>query len=295
MNQIQLNAMAKINLGLDVVGRRPDGYHELRMVMQMVNLYDRIEISVTRSQGVRLATNLRFLPTNENNLAYRAAQSLIDEFHIAEGVHIKLDKHIPVSAGMGGGSSDAATVLYGVNRLFKLGLSKRELMERGVRLGADVPYCLLRSTALSEGIGEILTPLPPLPKCAIVIAKPRVSVSTRHVFERLDLRPVMTHPDIDGIVASVRDGDLCGIAGKLGNTLEEVTARDYPVIGEIKEMMVSRGALGALMSGSGPTVFGIFDHERAARGACSYLKQADPSFQVFLTRPVNASFPDGSS
>lgn len=289
MNRISLKAMAKINLGLDVVGKRPDGYHELRMVMQMINLYDKVNIEKTPKNGIQVETNLSFLPVNENNIVYKAAKLLMDEFHIQDGVKISLEKHIPVAAGMAGGSSDGAAVLFGMNRLFNLRLSKRELMVRGVRLGADVPYCLLRTTALSEGIGEILTTLKPMPDCTIVVAKPAVSVSTKTVFGKLKLDEIRQHPDIDAIVRAINDGDLGAIADHMGNVLETVTIRDYPVIGEIKELMKTMGARGALMSGSGPTVFGIFDDEAAAKNVWSALKNGSLARQVFLTRPVNVS------
>ena len=289
MNRISLKAMAKINLGLDVVGKRPDGYHELRMVMQMINLYDKVNIEKTPKNGIQVETNLSFLPINENNIVYKAAKLLMDEFHIQDGVKISLEKHIPVAAGMAGGSSDGAAVLFGMNRLFNLRLSKRELMARGVSLGADVPYCLLRTTALSEGIGEILTTLKPMPDCTIVVAKPAVSVSTKTVFGKLKLDEIRQHPDIDAIVRAINDGDLGAIADHMGNVLETVTIRDYPVIGEIKELMKTMGARGALMSGSGPTVFGIFDDEAAAKNVWSALKNGSLARQVFLTRPVNVS------
>lgn len=289
MNRISLKAMAKINLGLDVVGKRPDGYHELRMVMQMINLYDKVNIEKTPKNGIQVETNLSFLPVNENNIVYKAAKLLMDEFHIQDGIKISLEKHIPVAAGMAGGSSDGAAVLFGMNRLFNLRLNKRELMARGVRLGADVPYCLLRTTALSEGIGEILTTLKPMPDCTIVVAKPAVSVSTKTVFGKLKLDEIRQHPDIDAIVRAINDGDLGAIADHMGNVLETVTIRDYPVIGEIKELMKTMGARGALMSGSGPTVFGIFDDETAAKNVWSALKNGSLARQVFLTRPVNVS------
>ena len=289
MNRISLKAMAKINLGLDVVGKRPDGYHELRMVMQMINLYDKVNIEKTPKNCIQVETNLSFLPVNENNIVYKAAKLLMDEFHIQDGVKISLEKHIPVAAGMAGGSSDGAAVLFGMNRLFNLRLNKRELMARGVRLGADVPYCLLRTTALSEGIGEILTTLKPMPDCTIVVAKPAVSVSTKTVFGKLKLDEIRQHPDIDAIVRAINDGDLGAIADHMGNVLETVTIRDYPVIGEIKELMKTMGARGALMSGSGPTVFGIFDDEAATKNVWSALKNGSLARQVFLTRPVNVS------
>lgn len=287
MDSIRLNAMAKINLGLDVTGKRPDGYHELRMVMQMINLYDKIEIIKLETPEIIVETNLSFLPVNENNIVYKAAQLLMNKFHLTQGVRIVLEKHIPVAAGMAGGSSDAATVLYGMNKLFSLGMTKKQMMEEGVKLGADVPYCVLRTTALSEGIGEILTTLPPMPKCHIVIAKPGISVSTKAVFGKLRVNEIEEHPDIDGIVEAIKAGSLTDIASRLGNTLEEVTIKDYPVIAQIKEEMIAQGALGALMSGSGPTVFGIFDDEKKAKNAYIVLKAGTQARQVFLTKPVN--------
>ena len=287
MDSIRLNAMAKINLGLDVTGKRPDGYHELRMVMQMINLYDKIEIIKLETPEIIVETNLSFLPVNENNIVYKAAQLLMNKFHLTQGVRIVLEKHIPGAAGMAGGSSDAATVLYGMNKLFLLGMTKNQMMEEGVKLGADVPYCVLRTTALSEGIGEILTTLPPMPKCHIVIAKPGISVSTKAVFGKLRVNEIEKHPDIDGIVKAIKAGSLTDIASRLGNTLEEVTIKDYPVIAQIKEDMIAQGALGALMSGSGPTVFGIFDDEKKAKNAYTVLKAGTQARQVFLTKPVN--------
>jgi 4-diphosphocytidyl-2-C-methyl-D-erythritol kinase len=287
LDRIRLNAMAKINLGLDVTGKRPDGYHELRMVMQMINLYDKIEIIKLETPEIIVETNLSFLPVNENNIVYKATQLLMNKFHLTQGVRIVLEKHIPVAAGMAGGSSDAATVLYGMNKLFSLGMTKNQMMEEGVKLGADVPYCVLRTTALSEGIGEILTTLPPMPKCHIVIAKPGISVSTKAVFGKLRVNEIEKHPDIDGIVEAIKAGSLTDIASRLGNTLEEVTIKDYPVIAQIKEDMIVQGALGALMSGSGPTVFGIFDDEKKAKNAYTVLKAGTQARQVFLTKPVN--------
>lgn len=287
MESIQLKAMGKINLGLDVVRRRPDGYHEVRMVMQMVNFYDRITITKLDHPGIEVTTNLSFLPTNEHNIVYKAAALLTQQYHLERGVVIDLQKHIPVSAGMAGGSTDAATVLFGMNRLFKLSLSQAKLMELGVHLGADVPYCLLRKTALAEGIGEKLTTLPPMPECWILIARPGVGVSTRMVYETLDLSQVGEHPDIDGIIADIRGGDLYGMAEKLSNVLETVTIPRHPIIEVIKDHMKQHGAVNALMSGSGPTVFGIFDSENTIRQAYSELKESGLAKQVFLTRPYN--------
>ncbi|CCX75009.1 4-diphosphocytidyl-2-C-methyl-D-erythritol kinase [Dorea sp. CAG:105] len=288
MDRLELKALGKINLGLDVLGRRENGYHDVRMVMQTVYLYDRIIMKKSKTPGIRLETNLYYLPVNENNLAYQAAQMLMDEFHIEEGVSIQLDKHIPVAAGMAGGSSNAAAVLFGMNRMFSLGLSQKELMERGVKLGADVPYCIMRGTVLAEGIGEILTPLSPMPKCYVLIAKPAISVSTKMVYEKLDSHEIEDHPDIDGILAGLKAGDLKKVADSMGNVLERVTVDAYPVIDQIKKMMIKEGALNAMMSGSGPTVFGIFEEKATARKAADAIRDARLTKQVYVTNIHNA-------
>ena len=288
MDRLELKALGKINLGLDVLGRRENGYHDVRMVMQTVYLYDRIIMKKSKTPGIRLETNLYYLPVNENNLAYQAAQMLMDEFHIEEGVSIQLDKHIPVAAGMAGGSSNAAAILFGMNRMFSLGLSQKELMERGVKLGADVPYCIMRGTVLAEGIGEILTPLSPMPKCYVLIAKPAISVSTKMVYEKLDSHEIEDHPDIDGILAGLKAGDLKKVAGSMGNVLERVTVDAYPVIDQIKKMMIKEGALNAMMSGSGPTVFGIFEEKATARKAADAIRDARLTKQVYVTNIHNA-------
>lgn len=276
-DRLELKAYGKINLGLDVVRKRADGYHEVRMIMQTVNLHDRIVMERVRETGIRTETNLPYVPDGEGNLAYRAAKLLMEEFNLPDGVNIKIKKYIPVAAGMAGGSTDAAAVLVGMNRMFGLGLSKKELMERGVKLGADIPYCILRGTALSEGIGEILTELPPAPRCSIVLAKPQVSVSTKAVYGKLkvdELKPE-EHPDIDGMAEAIRRSDLDGVISRLGNVLELVTIPDHPEIGTIKRIMLENGAAGALMSGSGPTVFGIFKDPREAEKTCGILRNAD--------------------
>ena len=288
MDRLELKALGKINLGLDVLGRRENGYHDVRMVMQTVYLYDRIIMKKSKTPGIRLETNLYYLPVNENNLAYQAAQMLMDEFHMEEGVSIQLDKHIPVAAGMAGGSSNAAAVLFGMNRMFSLGLSQKELMERGVKLGADVPYCIMRGTVLAEGIGEILTPLSPMPKCYVLIAKPAISVSTKMVYEKLDSHEIEDHPDIDGILAGLKAGDLKKVAGSMGNVLERVTVDAYPVIDQIKKMMIKEGARNARMSGSGPTVFGIFEEKATARKAADAIRDARLTKQVYVTNIHNA-------
>lgn len=288
MDKLELKALGKINLGLDVLGRRDNGYHDVRMVMQTVYLYDQIKIERTKEPGIQLSTNLFYLPVNENNLAYQAANLLMEEFQISEGVKITLDKHIPVAAGMAGGSSNAAAVLFGINQMFSLGLSQKELMERGVTLGADVPYCIMRGTVLAEGIGEILTPLPDMPKCYILIAKPPISVSTKMVYEKLDAHEIQEHPDIDGILHGLENQDLQQIASCMGNVLEKVTIEEYPFIEEIKSVMKDNGALNAMMSGSGPTVFGIYDDKQQAKNAASKIKELQLAKQVYVTNIHNA-------
>lgn len=292
IKHLGLKAYGKINLGLDVIRKREDGYHEVRMIMQTVGLYDRIDIVYKDEPEITVETNLYYLPDNENNLVYKAADLLIKEFGIRHGVHIRLKKFIPVAAGMAGGSSDAAAVLFGVNKMFGLGLAMEQLMERGVKIGADVPYCIMRGTALSEGIGEILTPLPPMPQCQVLIAKPGINVSTRFVYENLRLNELKQsqHPDIDGMIEAIRNQDIMQVASKFGNVLETVTEREYPVIGEIKTAMKSFGAAGAMMSGSGPTVFGLFTSPRAAADAYEALRYGqyqNLTKQVYLTNFYN--------
>ena len=289
MDKIQLKALAKINLGLDVLRRREDGYHEVKMIMQTIGLHDDLEIRKTKTPGIQVKTNLYYLPTNENNLVYKAAKLLMDEFQIQDGVSIQLKKRIPVAAGMAGGSSDGAAVLWGINQMYGLGLSMQALMERGVRLGADVPYCIQRGTALAEGIGEKLSVLPPMPKCTILIAKPGISVSTKFVYENLhanDLKPEQ-HPDVDSMIEAMRQKDLGLLCSRMGNVLETVTIPAYPVINEIKRTMIDNGAIGSMMSGSGPTVFGIFDSPSAAKQAMKAVRAAKLAKQICLTTPYN--------
>ena len=288
MNDISVKALAKINLGLDVIRRREDGYHEVCMVMQTIHLYDRLEIVKNQSGMITMETNLAFLPTNENNLVYKAAKLLCDEFGIKDGIHVNLQKRIPVAAGMAGGSTDAAAVLYGLNKIFELGLSTEQLMERGVKIGADVPYCIMRGTALAEGIGEKLTSLPPMVKCPVLIAKPGINVSTKFVYENLKLDSVI-HPNMQQLVADIKEKNLHKIAADMGNVLESVTIPAYPVIADIKEHMMNHGAVGAMMSGSGPTVFGLFGDEKTAEAAYEAMKESGLAKQVYLTTIYNTA------
>ena len=283
MNTITKKAYGKINLALDTIGKRQDGYHLVRMIMQTVNLYDIVTITKKETPGITLTTNRLDLPTDENNLIYKAAKILIEEYHIAEGVSIHLEKRIPVAAGMAGGSTDCAATLEGMNTLFSLGLSEDELMKRGVTLGADVPYCIMGGTALSEGIGEILTPLSDMVACKVLLIKPDIDISTKWVYTTLKWDQLTSHPDIDGMISSLETQSLSDIASKLENVLETVTIPANPVIADIKENMKSLGALNALMSGSGPTVFGLFEDETVASKAYEQCKQLYPDYQVELT------------
>ena len=284
---MRLQAFAKINLGLDVLGKREDGYHEVRMIMQTIRMYDQLDMRKSVEPGIHLTTNKKYIPVDENNLVWRAAKLMMDTCGIIEGVSIHLHKVIPVAAGMAGGSSDAAATLVGMNRLFHCGLSKEKLMELGVQIGADVPYCVLRGTALAEGIGEKLTVLPPMPDCWILIGKPGISVSTKYVYTTLDLNTNTVHPDIDGMKKALEDGNLYGITERMGNVLQDVTIPAYPEVERIKEQMKTLGAVNAMMSGSGPTVFGIFDNEEKAQKACQKLRESGSCQQVFLTVPFN--------
>ena len=257
------------------------------MIMQTIHLFDSVQMAKTKESGIRLSTNIRFLPANENNIAYKAAKLLMEEFGITQGVSIDIRKCIPVSAGMAGGSTDAAAVLYGMNQMFGLKLSNRQLAHRGLTLGADVPYCLMRGTALAEGIGEQLTRLPAIPRCPVVIAKPGISVSTKWVYENLSLNGQSVHPDIDQLIADIRQQDLRSMASHMGNILEDVTVREYPVIAQIKESLTAHGALNAMMSGSGPTVFALFEERAKAREAADALRAGGLARQIYVTTIFN--------
>lgn len=285
MNDYRIKAHAKINLGLDVIGKRPDSYHEVKMIMQSVGLSDSLTLKKA-GQGIMLTTDSDNLPPIEDNLIYKAVKLMFDTFLIPGGVHIHLQKVIPVAAGMAGGSTDAAAAMKGINRLFDLELPLSRLMELGVLIGADVPYCILGGTALAEGIGEKLTPLPPAPDFYIVLAKPDISVSTKYVYENLDLTSVKRHPDIQGMAGAIEAGSLQGVLDRLGNVLETVTIPAYPVIGTIKHRMRELGAVNSLMSGSGPTVFGIFLSERQAEFAKNQIYDEGLAKQVFVTTPT---------
>ncbi len=280
---IEQKAYAKINLGLDVLRRRPDGYHEVKMIMQTVDICDDLTFERREEPGIGLRIEGADLPADKNNLVCRAAALLMEKGHIREGVSVILKKRIPIAAGMAGGSADAAAALRGLNALFGMGYSVEELKELGVTLGADIPYCIQGGTMLSEGIGEILTPLPAPPACHIVIAKPDIDVSTAFVYGHLQADRLSFHPDIDGMAAALAAGDLKGITDRMGNVLETVTAVEYPVIDRLKRTMCGLGAENALMSGSGPTVFGICKEKETAEKIAGAVKKEEPGAAVFVT------------
>lgn len=283
MNELTLNGYAKINLGLDVLRRREDGYHEVRMIMQNIGLHDVITLKKTEERGIVLTTNAGELPVNKDNLMYKAADMLFTEFELPGGIAMHLEKNIPVAAGLAGGSTDCAAVLRGMNELYGLNLTLEELQKRGVKIGADVPFCLMEGTALAEGIGEKLTRLPACPACHVVIAKPPVDVSTKVVYTNLKAAELKAHPDIDGMLEALEKQDLPGIADRLANVLETVTVPMHPVISDIKDMLEENGAMKALMSGSGPTVFAMFDDIEKANNAVEKLKSAGICKTVLLT------------
>lgn len=280
---MRLRALAKINLGLDILRKREDGYHEVRMIMQTIQMYDVLKMKKVKKPGISLSVNYPYIPSDERNLVYKAAKLLMDEFQVKEGVDICLEKFIPVAAGMAGGSSDAAAAMVGINRLFKLGLSERELMDRAVNIGADIPYCIMRGTALAEGIGEKLTRIAQIPDCFVLIGKPGISVSTKMAYESLQLDKISSHPDIDGMIRDIENGDLLTMTEKMGNVFEPGIIEKYPVIGEIKDLMEDNGALKAMMSGSGPTVFGIFDDREKMEAAAAVLRESGLAKTVFAT------------
>ncbi|WP_286082433.1 4-(cytidine 5'-diphospho)-2-C-methyl-D-erythritol kinase [Parablautia intestinalis] len=290
MNQVTRKAYAKINLGLDVLRRRPDGYHEVKMVMQTVGIFD--TLTFRKGQGkeglpdISLSVDSKELPCDKGNLIYRAAELIMETYGVKESVDITLKKNIPIAAGMAGGSSDAAAVFHGLNKLFGLSMSLQDMQKLGVKIGADVPYCIMGGTALSEGIGEILTPVAAPPSASLLIAKPDINVSTKFVYENLHADTLKEHPDIDGMVKALQEGSLEGITGRMGNVLETVTIKKYPVIRQIKDIMIANGAENALMSGSGPTVFGIYTGKERAGEAYKAMEKLGLARQIYVTEFV---------
>lgn len=284
MDKLQLKAYGKINLGLDVIRKRPDGYHDLDMIMQMVDVYDDVIIERKAGEEIVVKADAAVLSNGKDNLAYMAAKMLFDEFGIKSGVEITIHKRIPIAGGMAGGSSDCATTLIGINEMFNLGLSKQQLMERGVKLGADVPYCVLGGTAIARGIGEVLTPLPTPPQCHVIIAKPPISVSTAYVYGHIRPDEITKRPDIEQMTLAIKEQDLNKLSDLLYNVMEEVTVSEYPVIEKLKSIMLENGALNSIMSGSGPTVFGLFDDRKKAQAAMKALDSKELTEQLYLTK-----------
>ncbi len=288
MNEITRKAYAKINLGLDVIRKRPDGYHEVKMIMQTVGIYDVLTFKKSKTGGglpvISISLDNEELPCDKGNLIYKAAELIMQTCHLKEGVEISLQKNIPIAAGMAGGSTDAAAVFHGLNELFGLGMSLEEMKKLGVKIGADVPYCIMGGTALSEGIGEILTPVPAPPDAYLLVAKPDINVSTRFVYENLHADTLNRHPDIDGMVKALKAGSLKGITDRMGNVLETVIIKEYPVINQIKRAMLENGAENSLMSGSGPTVFGVYREEETAAKAYEVIKNQELAKQIFITK-----------
>ena len=253
-------APAKINLALDVLYKRPDGYHEVEMIMAMVDLADRIQIEEICSNEIHVISQSRFVPNDSRNLAYQAAYLLKNKYSIDKGVRISIEKRIPVAAGLAGGSSDAAATLRGLNRLWELNLSFQELGEIGQQIGSDVPFCIRGGTALAKGRGEILTQLQPMPSCWVVLAKPSIGVSTADVYKNLNLKQI-NHPDIKKMIQCINNNDYYGVCENVGNVLESVTEKKYKEVVHLKNQMLQFGADAVLMSGSGPTVFGLVQHD----------------------------------
>ena len=289
MKQIKLNARAKINITLDVIRKREDGYHDLSMIMQSINLCDNITIATNNSGKINMTSNYSWLPCDNRNLVYKAAELMKKTYNFKEGIDIHLTKNIPVAAGMAGGSSDCAATLVGIRNLLKIKASDNELMKLGKTLGADVPYCILRGTALAEGIGEKLTKLPPFPNTLILVAKPPINVSTATVFGKFDLNKVDKHPDNKKMIELIENGDLDGICQNMCNVLETVTANEYPIIKDLKVAMLENGAIGSLMSGSGPTVFGFYNDYDTALKALKLIRNKYHIKEIFITTTFNTS------
>ena len=260
MKTLTRNAYAKVNLALDVLRRREDGYHDVCMIMQNLSLYDTLTFTMEEADtlAITLSCDKEFVPCDVKNLVYKAVALMGETYHLTGKIHVDITKRIPVEAGMAGGSTDCAAAFHAMRELYGLDVSDQELMKLGVKLGADVPYCIMAKTALSEGIGEVLTEVAPLPDCFVVVAKPTISVSTKMVYENLHANELQHHPDVAGMIEALKQGDLSGVASRMENVLETVTTKLYPQIEEIKQSMKETGAENAIMSGSGPTVFGLY-------------------------------------
>ncbi|NEW09600.1 4-(cytidine 5'-diphospho)-2-C-methyl-D-erythritol kinase [Paenibacillus sp. SYP-B3998] len=254
-------APAKINLSLDVLHKREDGYHEVEMVMTMVDLADRIEMQELPRDTIIISSQAGYIPLDEKNLAFQAARLIKDRYGVKQGVYIHLDKKIPVAAGLAGGSSDAAATLRGLNRLWHLNIPMEELQTLGAELGSDVPFCVTGGTAVARGRGERLEPIVSPPQCWVVLAKPPINVSTSEIYGKLNAREIKRHPSTSDVLEAIQKKQFDQLCGVLGNVLEEVTLDLYPQVRHLKECMQKLGADGVLMSGSGPTVFGLVSKE----------------------------------
>lgn len=287
MKEVRRIARAKINLGLDVIGKRDNGYHDVRMIMQTINLHDKLRLKKIQANKILMETNLPFLPRDERNLVVQIIKYFRETYDIKEGVFVDLFKVIPVGAGLAGGSTDGAQTIYGMNELFELNLSLDEMLKIGGKFGADIPYCIIGGTALAEGIGEELTTLPALPEMNLLVAKPRVSVSTAYVYGHLSLDEAIMHPDIDGMVRAIEMQSREGVISRLGNVLEDVTVKGYKEVLDIKNALIASGAKGALMTGSGSAVFGIYENASEAKEAARKLRKHPLIRYVFETATYN--------
>ena len=280
---MKIKAYGKVNISLDVVGKREDGYHLLSMIMQNIDLYDEIEV-VKQECGIILECNKSYVPVDNRNLAYKAAEIFKERYDIVDGVKINIEKNIPVSAGLAGGSTDAAAVLKVMNKLFNVNATEEELMELGLKLGADIPYCIHGGTALCEGIGEIITPIKPFRDKIVVLVKPAFGVSTKEVYKNFNLEKVKQHPKTAEIINAIENDDLNFVASNMKNLLENVTLRKHKILIKIKEEMNACGAINSMMSGSGPTVFAFFDDMLKAQRCFEKMKKKYSD--VFITRTI---------
>lgn len=280
---MKIKAYGKVNISLDVVGKREDGYHLLSMIMQNIDLYDEIEVE-KQECGIILECNKSYVPVDNRNLAYKAAEIFKERYDIVDGVKINIEKNIPVSAGLAGGSTDAAAVLKVMNELFNVNATEEELMELGLKLGADIPYCIHGGTALCEGIGEIITPIKPFRDKIVVLVKPAFGVSTKEVYKNFNLEKVKQHPKTAEIINAIENDDLNFVASNMKNLLENVTLRKHKILIKIKEEMNACGAINSMMSGSGPTVFAFFDDMLKAQRCFEKMKKKYSD--VFITRTI---------
>ncbi|MGL5258597.1 MAG: 4-(cytidine 5'-diphospho)-2-C-methyl-D-erythritol kinase [Lachnospiraceae bacterium] len=289
MERLILNAMGKINLSLDVIRKREDNYHEVRMIMQTLNLYDTLLFEKTTEDGIVILVDCDTIPCDENNLIYKVTKMMFEQFRLKGGFRISLEKRIPMAAGMAGGSADAAATFVAINQMYQLNQSMDDLKKLAVKIGADVPYCLEGGTSLSEGIGEILTPLASPPHCYVLVVKPNISVSTKYVYENLQLGGNVSHPNVDAMIEAINKQDLRTMCFHMENILETVTVKKYPFIEEIKTHLREYGAINAIMSGSGPTVFGIFEDEHIGLEAKRKIEELAGIEKVVLTTFSNAT------